>query len=137
MSDFDALLKRSFAEAHEPQDDGFSASVAHAVARSEQALQVRNVIQSLGMAVGGAAALYGVYSFVGVFGPDFLASAGLELSRLQNSLSAAPSLNQAAGDAAGATQGMLQSLGAGLTQVLLLTGVLAGGAVAYRAAQQD
>lgn len=137
MSDFDALLKRSFAEAPEPQDDGFSVNVAHRVARSEKALQIRTVIQSTGMALGGAAALYGVYAFVAAFGQEFLAMLGLEIARLHGSLSAAPSVTQAAGDAAGATQGMLQSLGAGLTQVLLIAGVLAGGAVAYRATQQD
>jgi hypothetical protein len=43
----------------------------------------------------------------------------------------------ATGDAAGATGGMLASVGAGLTQVLLFAGLLAGGAVAFRAARQD
>jgi hypothetical protein len=137
VSDFDALLKRSFAEAHEPADHGFSANVAHAVARSEKALQIRNVIQSAGMALGGAAALYGVYAFVGAFGQEFLATAGLEVARIHGSLSAAPSVGDATGDAVGATGGLLQSLGAGLTQVLLVAGALAAGAVAYRAAQQD
>jgi hypothetical protein len=137
MSDFNALLKRSFAEAHEPQDDGFSANVAHAVARSEKALQIRNVVQSVGMAVGGAAAMYGGYVFLGAYGQDFLATAGLEIARIHGSLTAAPSVADAAGNAAGQAQTVLQSLGAGLTQVLLLAGVLAGGAVAYRATQQD
>jgi hypothetical protein len=137
MSEFDALLKRSFAEAHEPQDDGFSVNVVYAVARSEKALQIRTVLQNTGMAVGGAAALYGAYAFVGAFGQEFLATAGLEVARIHGSLSAAPSVGDAAGDAAGATQGMLASLGAGLTQVLLFAGLLAGGAVAFRATQQD
>lgn len=137
MNDFDALLKRSFAEAHEPADDGFSVNVAHAVARSEKALQVRAVVQSTGMALGGAAALYGVYAFLGAFGQEFLATVGLEIARIHGSLSAAPSVGEATGDAVGATGGLLTSLGAGLTQVLLFAGVLAGGAVAYRATQQD
>lgn len=136
MSDFDALLKRSFAEAHEPEDEGFSVNVAHRVARSEKAAQIRNVIQSTAMALGGAAALYGVYAFVGAFGQEFLASAGLEVARIHGSLSAAP-VGDAAGAAAGQAQTLLQSLGAGLTQVLLVAGALAGGAVAYRATQQD
>jgi hypothetical protein len=38
-------------------------------------------------------------------------------------------------DAGAATQGFIQSLGAGLTQILLVAGVLAGGAVAYRSTQ--
>jgi hypothetical protein len=137
MNDFNALLTRSFAEAHDPVDDGFSANVAHAVARSEKALQVRAVVQSTGMALGGAAALYGVYAFVGAFGQDFLASAGLEIARIHGSLSAGPSVGEATGDAVGATGGLLTSLGAGFTQILLFAGLLAGGAVAFRATQQD
>jgi hypothetical protein len=136
MSEFDALLKRSFAEAHDPADDGFSVNVAHKVARSEKSLELRTHFQNVGMAIGGAAALYGVYAFVGAFGQDLLASAGLEAARLHGSMSSA-SLGDAAGDAAGATQGMLRSMGAGLTQVLLFAGVLAGGAVALRASRQD
>jgi hypothetical protein len=137
MSDFDALLKRSFAEAHEPQDDGFSVNVAHAVAHQERALQLRTIFQNAGMALGGAAALYGVYAFVGAFGQDLLAAAGLEIARIHGSLSAAPSVADTAGDAAGATAGVMQSLGAGLTQVLLLAGVFAGGAVVFRSVRQD
>jgi hypothetical protein len=136
VSDFDALLKRSFAEAHEPEDDGFALNVAHRVERSEKALQIRNVVQSAGMALGGAAALYGVYAFLGAFGQEFLATIGLEVARIHGSLSTAP-VGDAAGDAAGQAQTVLTSVGAGLTQVLLLAGVLAGGAVAFRAAQQD
>jgi hypothetical protein len=136
MSEFDALLKRSFAEAHDPADDGFSVNVAHKVARSEKALQLRTHFQNIGMAIGGAAVAYGVYAFVGAFGQDLLATAGLEVARLHGSMSAAP-VADAAGDAAGATQGMLRSMGAGLTQVLLFAGVLAGGAVALRSSRQD
>lgn len=137
MSDFDALLKRSFAEAHEPEDDGFSLSVAHGVARSEKALQIRNVAQSVGMALGGAAVMYGGYVFLGAYGQEFLATIGLEIARIHGSLSATPSVADAAGSAAGQAQTLLQAMGAGLTQVLLLAGVLAGGAVAYRSTQQN
>lgn len=137
MSDFDALLKRSFAEADEPQDDGFSVNVAHGVARSEKALQIRNAIQSGGMAIGGAAVLYGAYVFVGAYGQEFLATFGLEVARIHGSLSEVPSVADATGNAAGSAAGLLQSLGASLTQVLLIAGALAGGAVAYRAVQQD
>ena len=42
MSDFDAMLKRSFAEAHEPVDDGFTVSVTHAVAGSERGDYLRS-----------------------------------------------------------------------------------------------
>src|SRR5262245_52586955 len=118
MSDFDALLKRSFAEAHEPQDDGFSVGVAHGVARSEKALQLRNAFQTGSMVIGAAAVSYGVYTFLGAFGQEFLAAAGLEVARLHGSLSSA-SVGDAAGNAAGEAQTLLTTMGAGLTQVLL------------------
>jgi hypothetical protein len=137
MNEFDAVLKRGFAEAHEPADDGFVVNVGHAVARREKALQIRNAVQNVGMAIGGAAALWGVYSFVGVFGQEFLASFGLEVARVHGALSGAPSVADATGDAAGQAGGMLASLGAGLTPILLAIGAMAGGAVAYRAVQQD
>lgn len=137
MNEFDAVLKRAFAEAHEPANDGFAVSVGHSVARRERALQIRNAVQNVGMAIGGAAALWGVYSFVGSFGQEFIASAGLEVARVHAAVSGAPSVTTVAGDAAGQAGGMLASLGAGLTQVLFIMGALTGGAVAYRAVQQD
>jgi hypothetical protein len=128
MNDFDALLKRSFAEADEPADNGFSVSVGHGVARSEFGLKVRNATYAVGMATAGIAVLYGAYGVASSFGPELLASAGIEVARAHGAISGAPSVS-------GAAQGMLQSLGAGLTQVMLILGALAGGAVAYRAAQ--
>jgi hypothetical protein len=129
MSEFDALLTRAFAEAHdEPADDGFSVKVERGVARVETANKVRNAAYVTGMAAAGAAILYGTYGLVGAFGQEFLASAGLELARAQGAIAAAPDLG-------GAAQGVMQSLGAGLTQVLLVTAALAGGAVAYRSTQ--
>ncbi|MGD9965735.1 MAG: hypothetical protein AB7T59_04395 [Hyphomonadaceae bacterium] len=130
MSDFDALLKRSFAEAHEPQDDGFVVNVTHRVAAREADLRVRGYLQVGAVLVGAAAASWGLYSFAGAFGQEFLASAGLEVARAHSALSSAPTV-----DAGAATQSFIQSLGAGLTQILLVMGALAGGAVAYRATQ--
>jgi hypothetical protein len=137
MNEFDAVLKRGFAEAHEPADDGFSVHVGHAVARHEKALQIRNYVQNAGMSIGGAAALWGAYSFAGAMAPEIMANLGLEVARIHGALSGAPTVTTATGDAFGQAGGMLASLGAGLTQILLVMGVLAGGAVAYRAAQQD
>jgi len=135
MNEFDAVLKRGFAEAHEPMDDGFSVNVGRAVARHEKALQIRNHVQNIGMAIGGTAALWGVYSFAGAIAPEFLASAGLEIARVHGALSDAP---VATGDVVGnAAGGLMASVGAGLTQILLVMGALAGGAVAYRASQQE
>lgn len=128
MTDFDALLKRSFAEAHEPADDGFAIAVGHAVAHKESAQKIRNVVYAVSMAVAGAAILYGGYGFVSAFGDEMLASVGLEAARAHGALSSAPSVGAAA-------QGMLQSISAGLSQMLLVFGALAGGAVAYRASQ--
>lgn len=130
MTDFDALLKRSFAEAHEPADDGFSVQVAHGVQRSEAAAKARNAMYSVGMAAAGAAIAYGVYTFVAAFGQEAMATAGLEVARAHGAISTAP-------DVGAAAQGVLQSLGAGMTQILLITAALAGGAVAYRSTQQD
>lgn len=128
MNDFDALLKRSFAEAPEPVDDGFSVQVGRAVAYREKAAKVRNAAYTVGMAAAAAAVCYGAYGIVSVYGQEVLASAGLELARAHGAISGAPSVG-------GAAQGMLQSFGAGLTQMLLVFAALAGGAVAYRSAQ--
>jgi len=130
MTDFDALLKRSFAEAHEPSDDGFVVNVGHAVARREDSLKVRSYIQYGAITIGAAAVSWGLYTFAGAFGQEVMASAGLEVARMHGALSNAP-------DAGAATQGVLQTLGTGLTQILLVTAALAGGAVVYRQTQQD
>jgi hypothetical protein len=129
MNDFDALLKRSFAEAPEPADDGFTVKVERTVARRETALQMRNVLQGVGMAAAGAVALYGAYGLVSGFGQEIMASAGLEIARAHGAISSAPSLG-------GAAQSLMQSLSAGMTQILLIAAALAGGAVAYRSVQE-
>jgi hypothetical protein len=129
MTEFNAVLTRAFAEAHdEPVDDGFSVNVGHAVARREFNNKLRNGVYAVGMAAAGAAICYGGYGFLSAFGQDFLATAGLEVARAHGAVSSAPSMDAAA-------QGLMSSVGAGLTQILLITGVLAGGAVAYRSTQ--
>jgi hypothetical protein len=130
MTDFDALLKRSFAEAHEPADDGFTVNIARAVERGENALKTRGALQIAGVTVACGALAYGAYAVLSVLGQDMLATAGLELARAHGAISSAPSME-------GAAQSFLQSMGAGMTQILLVTAVLAGGAVAYRASQED
>ena len=129
MSDFDALLKRSFAEAHEPADDGFVVNVGHAVAKREASLKVRGYMQLGAVTIGAAAVSWGLYAFAGAFGQEFMASIGLEVARAHAAVSTAP-------DPGAAAQGFIQSMGAGLTQILLVTAALAGGAVAYRATQE-
>ena len=128
MTDFDALLKRSFAEAHEPTDDGFVVNVAHTVAKREAGLKARSYIQYGAIMIGAAAVSWGLYAFAGAFGQEFMASAGLEVARMHAAVSTVP-------DAGAAAQNFVHSMGAGLTQILLVTGALAGGAVAYRSTQ--
>jgi|GEM_PF-2121474 len=130
MTDFDALLKRSFAEAPEPVDDGFTVKIEHAVVRRENALKVRNLAQTVGFAAAGAALVYGGFAVYGTLGQEVLASAGLEVARAHSAISSAPSIGSAA-------QGFLQSLGTGMTQMMLMTAAaLAGGAVVYRTTQE-
>ena len=127
MTDFDALLKRSFAEAEEPADDGFTVRIAQHVAKREAASRLRGQIYAAGMVVAGLAVFYGVFMLASALGPQVLAIAGLEIAQAHGALASGPS---------DAGQGLLQSLGAGMTQLLLITAALAGGAVAYRSVQQ-
>jgi hypothetical protein len=126
MSDFDALLKRSFAEAHEPVDDGFSVAVGRAVAGSERAAKIRAAAQTGAMAIAGAAIVYGVYGVLQQFAPQLLDQAGLQVARAHGALTSVPS-----------TAGLMRSFGAALPQVMLMVGALAGGAVAYRQMQDE
>ncbi|MBL8532125.1 MAG: hypothetical protein JNK94_10355 [Hyphomonadaceae bacterium] len=128
MTDFDALLKRSFAEAPEPADDGFTVQVNRRVVQREAQAKLRQNVWAVGMAAAGAAIAYGLYALMQVFGQEILATAGLEVAQAYGALSSAPSVS-------GQAQSLVQSLGAGITQILLITAALAGGAVAYRATQ--
>jgi hypothetical protein len=73
MTDFDALLKRSFAEAQEPADDGFVVNVTHVVAKREAGLKARGYMQYGAITIGAAAVSWGLYTFAGVFGQEFMA----------------------------------------------------------------
>lgn len=130
MNDFDALLKRSFAEAPEPADDGFTVAVMRVVARREQALKARNWAFGLGWAAAGAAVCYAVYAALGASGVDLIAVAGDQIGAMRASVGeAAPVADSFASSA-------MQSLSASLTYILLTLGALTGGAVAYRATQE-
>ena len=123
MSDFDAFLTRSFAEAHEPADDGFSVHVARAVSRNERLARIRNTVQSSAWVVAGGAVAFGLYGLAMSVAPDVLASLGFGMSRAHEVITG-PGAN------------MAQTIGAGMTQILLVTGAIAGGLVAYRATQE-
>lgn len=130
MTEFDALLKRSFAEAPEPVDDGFTVKIEQAVAHREATVKLRNLAQTVGLAAAGAATVYGGFAFYGSFGQEAMATAGLEVARAHGALSSTPSFGVAA-------QSVLQALGTGMTQIMLMTAaVLAGGAVVYRTTQE-
>jgi Ethanolamine utilization protein EutJ (predicted chaperonin) len=130
MSDFDALLKRSFAEAPEPVDNGFTVRITHAVEVHEKAATARQVVWGVTMAVAGTAIAAGLSQIASVFAPELMASVGLEVARAHAALTSAP-------DFQAATQGVVQSLGMGMTQVLLIAAMLAaGGAVAYRTVRE-
>lgn len=135
MTNFDALLTRSFAEAEQPVDDGFCVRVGAAVARREKAARLRSAIQLAGLAVGVAVAGYGLLGFVFGPGQELLANTGIEATRAISAVDEGAPAAFAQADAA--ASGLLQSLGLGLTQILLIGGALLGGAVAYRSAAQD
>lgn len=129
MTELDTILKRAFAEADEPIDNGFSVRVGAAVARRERAGEMRAAVHAIGLGVAGVTVLYALFPLLWSFAQDFLVSFGLEVARAQGALNTEVPLvaNQA--------QGWLQATSAGLTQVLLIMAALAGGAVAYRAAR--
>lgn len=125
MNDFNALLKRSFAEADEPADDGFALAVTQHVARREAAAVWRARAYAVCMGVAGLAVLYGVYAMAVAIGPQLIAFAGLELAQAHGAL------------ASGSAPAGLGLFGAGITQMLLSGAALAGGAVAYRSVRQS
>ncbi|MBI3437748.1 MAG: hypothetical protein HY054_03690 [Proteobacteria bacterium] len=123
MTDFDSLLKRSFAEAHEPADDGFSVSVTDAVTRTERLARLRNALQTGAWAIAGVAVLFGVYGMIMNIAPGVLTSLGFGMLRAHQVITG-PGANA------------MQAVSAAMTQILLVTGALAGGLVAYRATQE-
>ncbi|MEQ1709270.1 MAG: hypothetical protein ABL864_13160 [Terricaulis sp.] len=129
MTELDTILKRAFAEADEPIDNGFSVRVGAAVARRERAGEMRAAVHAIGLGVAGVTVLCALFPLLWSFAQDFLVSFGLEVARAQGALNTEVPLvaNQA--------QGWLQATSAGLTQVLLIMAALAGGAVAYRASR--
>ncbi|MCR6643229.1 MAG: hypothetical protein NVV62_01030 [Terricaulis sp.] len=127
MTELNALLKRSFAEIEEPADDGFTVKIGHAVARREASAVLRNRVYAGAMLLAGLAVFYGVYALVQALGPQIMAMFGLEIAQAYGAIASGPSATG---------QGILQSLGAGMTQLLLITGALAGGLATFRAVRQ-
>lgn len=129
MTDFDALLKRSFAEAHEPADDGFSVAVSETVAKREAWAKVSGAVQAGFMVLAAMALAYGAYLLAMFMGLEHLMSFAVdEVAEARGALGAAPTTTDV-------TESVMSAMGAGMTQVLLIMAALAGGAVAYRATQ--
>lgn len=104
-------------------------AVLRTVARRERAGQTRGYVVGLGWAVAGSAIAYGAYVALGILGVDFVSVAGDQFGAVRASLGeVAPSAN-------GFAESAMQSLGAGMSYILLSVAALAGGAVAYRSAQ--
>ncbi len=132
MTELDTILKRAFAEADEPVDNGFSVRVGAAVARRERAGEIRAAVHTIGLGIAGVVVLYALFPLLWSFAQDFLVSFGLGVADAQGALNAeAPLVTNVTSQA----QNWVQSMSAGLTQVLLISATLAGGAVAYRAAR--
>ncbi len=134
MTEFNALLKRSFAEAPEPADDGFSLRVARAVARRESPFGARAMIYALGLGIAAVAVFVGLFPLIWNSGLDAVSAGSLDVARAQGVFNAeAPVL---ADEVTSQAQSWLQAVSAGLmSQMLVVMAALAGGAVAYRASQ--
>lgn len=131
MNDFDSLLKRSFATAEEPADEGFSVTVSRAVSHRERRRKAAAGAHTLASAVAVVLVVYCGFSVAMGLGLDNLLSAAADQVG-----EARGALAQAEAPSSGAlVQSMTQAVGASLSQVLLLVAVLAGGLFAYRSAQ--
>lgn len=131
MSEFNALLTRAFAEAELPADDGFSLNVGRGVARRENARRLRSAVQTFGLGLAVVTIALAAFNPVSLLIQEWLGSAGIGAARAYGSIDA----GGLAADAEGVGVSALNSLGLGLTQILLIAGALVGGAVAYRSAQ--
>lgn len=125
MEAFEAELKRAFAETADPVDDGFAVKVAGAVDSLERRRAWLRVARFAAFGLGILAAAFGAVQLFQGVGLALLADLGLGVARLHGELSAVEL-------AAPAQQSVM---GLGLTQILLLTFALAGGAYAARRAR--
>jgi len=120
--DFDASLKRAFAEAPEASDDGFVVSVSRAVSRREKVAQFMAWAQVIGLAVAAMAT-----------------AAGLLVLLTPEVLRAFTATNQGFADARVALSAFNMT-GVGLTTLVeaaVAAGAVAGGVMLYRTNQQN
>ena len=125
MNAFESDLKRMFAEVPDPADDSFSVRVAEKVQTREASRKWAGWARIAAFVVGALTALVAVFMALKSFGLMLMADMGLGLARLHGLVTEAEfssSLNQSI-------------MGVGLTQILLMTLALAGGAYAMRRAR--
>lgn len=82
MSDFDTDLKRAFALADEPPEDGFATALAARVAASESRRRMGRGAQGLLMACAFGAGAFGIWQALQAVGPGLMAAAGPDLAML-------------------------------------------------------
>lgn len=120
--DFDATLKRAFAEAPEAVDDRFVVSVSKAVSRREKAIQLMAWVQVIGMAVAAMAAASGLFVLLT---PDAVRAMTATMNGFVDARTALSAIN-----ASGAAMTML-------VEAAVTLGAVAGGVVLYRSNQQN
>lgn len=81
-TDFDAELKRAFALADEPSDDGFTQALSARVALAEGRRRLGRGVQSLLMGCAGGAGAFGLWRALEAVGPGLMAAAGPDLAML-------------------------------------------------------
>lgn len=125
MSDLDAILKRSFAEAHEPADEAFVVHVGQAVAHKEKLVTIQAWAQVIGLAVGAMAAFSGLFILAAPFLTDL--ASGLQTTWFST---------QMAFSAVSPSSFVMSANAIVMSQAFLALSGVAGGIVLYRSTQQ-
>lgn len=125
MSDLDAILKRGFAEAHEPGDDAFVVRVGQTVARKEKLAAIQAWAQVIGLAIGAIAAFSGVFILAAPFLTDL--ASGLQTTWFST---------QMAFSAISPSSLVMSASAIFMSQAFLTLSAVAGGIVLYRSSQQ-
>ena len=125
MSDLDAILKRSFAEAHEPADEAFVVHVGQAVDRKEKLATIQAWAQVIGLAIGAMAAFSGLFILAAPFLTDL--ATGIQTTWFST---------QMAFSAVSPSSFVMSATAIFMSQAFLALSAVAGGLVLYRSTQQ-
>ena len=125
MSDLDAILKRSFAEAHEPADEAFVVRVGDTVARREKLATIQAWAQVIGLAIGAIAACSGLFILAQPF-----------LTELASGVQTTWFSTQMAFTAVSPSWFVTSATAIFLSQAFLALSAVAGGIVLYRSTHQ-